>query len=319
VLGYLRSGELSGGVELSVELARTALDRVAEPLGLSVEEAAHAVHAIVNANMAAAIRMVTVERGIDPRDFTMVGFGGAGPIHLARLAETFGIRMVVVPWAAGVSSAVGLVTADLTVDRVRTEVTREEDLDSANVNRVFAELGREGTAQLPAASSGDDTRVHRSVDARYRGQAHQLTVPVPDGELTADDLASIVKSFEEAYEQTYGIAGEGAVDVVGYRAQVVRVVDKYAPAAAGVRGSASVPEPSGERRAYIVEAGAYVPTPVYDRGRLEPGDELAGPAVIDGDDTSIVVPPGHVATVDAWRNVLLRRGDIIDPGASSRA
>jgi N-methylhydantoinase A len=319
VLGYLRSGELSGGVDLSVDLARGAVARVAGPLGLSVEDAAHAVHAIVNANMAAAIRMVTVERGIDPRDFTMVGFGGAGPIHLARLAETFGIGTVVVPWAAGVSSAVGLVTADLTVDRVRTEITRDEDLDPSDVNHLFAELVREGMAQLPVAASTDDMRVHRSVDARYRGQAHQLTVPVPDGELTADDLAWVLKSFEESYEQTYGIAGEGPVDVVGYRAQVVRVVDKYAPVAAGPGRSAPAPEPTGERSAHFVEAGGYLPTPVYDRDLLETGDELVGPAVIDGDDTSIVVPPGYLATIDGWRDVLLRRGEIIDPGASSSA
>jgi N-methylhydantoinase A len=312
VLGYLNPAGLAGGVELSVDAAERALrDGVAGPLGLDVAAAARGVHEIVNANMAAAIRVVTVQRGIDPRGFTLVGFGGAGPMHVARLAATFGITRVAVPWAAGVASAVGLVGSDLGVDRVRTRVIDlgaagpPEDV-AALVESIYAELEAECRAELGA---GGRTTVTRSLDARYRGQAHQLGMPAGDGPLEPADLGALPKRFREHYHRTYGIDLDAPVQLVNFRVRVTRLVEKPPSVPAPVVGGPVDPLPAlvGERSAHFAEAGGFVTVPVYGWPDLPVGAELAGPAIVEGRDTTIVVPPGHRASVDRWRNVLLAR------------
>ena len=155
---------------------------MSDRLGVDVVTAARTIHDIVNTNMVAAIRIVTIQRGIDPRDFTLVGFGGAGPIHLARLAAAFGIRQVVVPWAAGVASAIGLVAADPTVTQVRTTVIDATDADPDAINGWFTEL--EGRAAKALECEPEVITFHRTIDARYPGQVHQLAVPVHAGTLT---------------------------------------------------------------------------------------------------------------------------------------
>jgi N-methylhydantoinase A len=301
LLGYLNPVHLAGGVNLSVDLSEAAIDKVAGPLGLDRAETARAIHEVVNANMAAAIRVVTVQRGIDPRGFTLVGFGGAGPMHVARLAETFNITSVAVPFGAGVASAIGLMTSDLSVDEVRTRLMDEGEMDAGVITAIYDELVDVGRAKLPP---GDDSAlvVVRSADVRYRGQAHQLTVPVPDGALSDDDVAAVVKTFGEHYRQTYGIEADAPVQLVNYRVRVIRIVDKYQPAP-----SPDAPE-SGqvtERKVYFPELGGFVDTPVHQWLDLRPGNHVSGPAIVEGPDTTVVVPPAFEATVDRWRSVLL--------------
>jgi N-methylhydantoinase A len=307
VLGHLREGELSGGVSLSAELAREAIRRhVAEPLGHDVVDAAWAIHEIANANMAAAIRMVTVQRGIDPRDFSLVGFGGAGPMHVARLAETFGIDTVVVPWGAGVASAVGLVVSDLSVEEVRTRLVGEGERSVTLVQSLFDELEAAGAAALPPADhEAAAYEVIRSVDARYQGQAHQLTVGVPGGPLTDDDLAAVVKGFAARHEQVYGVPGDGPVELVSFRARVVRVVAKHRPVARDEVANDGAEARLADRPVYAADAGRHVATPVYDWSRLRPGAGFGGPAVVEAPDTVVVVPPGWRASVDRWRDLVL--------------
>ena len=303
LLGYLNPVALAGGVTLSVELSEAAIDKVAGPLVLTRPETARAIHEVVNANMAAAIRVVTVQRGIDPRGFTLVGFGGAGPMHVARLAETFNITSVAVPFGAGVASAIGLMTSDLSVDEVRTRLMDEAEMDAAVVTAIYDELVEVGRSKLPP---GDDSALVtvRSADVRYRGQAHQLTVPVPDGVLSGDDLATVVKTFGEHYRQTYGIEADAPVQLVNYRVRVIRIVDKYQPAP-----SPEAPESGhiSQRRVYFPELGGYVDTPVHHWLDLRPGNHVQGPAIIEGPDTTVVVPSAFEATVDQWRSVLLTR------------
>src|SRR5262249_1519825 len=301
LLGYLNPVHLAGGVNLSVELSEAAIDKVAGPLGLDRAETARAIHEVVNANMAAAIRVVTVQRGIDPRGFTLVGFGGAGPMHAARLAETFNISSVAIPFGAGVASAIGLMTSDLSVDEVRTRLMDEGEMDAGVVSGIYDDLVEVARAKFPP---GDDSAlvVVRSADARYRGQAHQLTVPVPDGPLSDDDLTTVVKTFGEHYRQTYGIEAAAPVQLVNYRVRVIRIVDKYVPAP-----SPEAPE-SGhvtERKVYFPELGGFVDTPVHQWLDLRPGNHVSGPAIVEGPRTTVVVPPAFEATVDQWRSVLL--------------
>jgi N-methylhydantoinase A len=324
LLGYLDPAGLAGGVMLSHDLANAAMETVAAPLGLTVLEAARAVHEIVNATMAAAIRVVTVQRGIDPRDFTLVGFGGAGPMHAARLAETFAIPTVVVPWAAGVASAVGLVSSDLAVDLVQTHVTDlpvvglpGEDLagdgfpgDVDELESVFAALEERGRAELGDASGGEFV-ITRAADLRARGQAHQLTVDLPPGPFGAGALAMLANRFHEAYRDAYGIDTSAPAQFVNARVRVVRVVDKLTRRAEAVEPGASTTDATtaraGERPVLFPDLPEPVATVVLDWTRLEPGARLAGPAVVEGPDTTVVVPPSWGMTVDRWGNLLLRR------------
>jgi N-methylhydantoinase A len=311
VLGYLDPRGLAGGVSLSLAAAEDALGRsVAEPLGVTVADAARAVHDVANAAMAAAIRVVTIQRGLDPRDFLLVGFGGAGPMHVARLAATFGIDTVAVPWAAGVASAVGLISADLAVDRVRTRLVAGEPENASRIEELFAELEAECRTELEVEGA---TTVVRSVDARYRGQAHQITISVTEQPLTDVDVPALVARFHDHYRHTYGVDLPAAVELVNFRVRLVRVVDKPpAPVpdavardgtAAAVDGSASLVD---TRPVHFAEHGGYVPTPVHDWQRLPVGAELDGPCLVVGPDTTVVIPPTHHGTVEARRTLVLR-------------
>jgi N-methylhydantoinase A len=308
LLGYLDAGGLAGGVTLDADLAAAAVgESIANPLGIDIPGAAHAIHEIVNETMASAIRVVTVQRGIDPRGFTLVGFGGAGPMHVARLAAAFGIQSVVVPWAAGVGSAIGLVSSDLTVDLVQTRILDLEHADATTLTQLFDELEARGRKELDHA--GATFVMTRSADMRFHGQAHQLTVSVPDGPLGDEDLSGLAKRFHEVYRQTYGIDADAPAQLVNARVRVVRVVDKLSPRSHQVAERDPNVALAGERAASFVEVGGFTTTPVFDWSRLEPGSRLVGPAIVEGADATIVVPPGYSAAVDRWRNVVLASGE----------
>jgi N-methylhydantoinase A len=308
LLGYLDPAGLAGGVTLDPELAAAAVERsIAAPLGSDVTGAAHAIHEIVNATMASAIRVVTVQRGVDPRGFTLVGFGGAGPMHVARLATAFGIRSVVVPRAAGVASAVGLVSSDLTVDLVQTRILDLEDADATALTQLFEELEARGRDEL--GGGGATFTVTRSADMRFIGQAHQLTVSVPDGPLGDEDVSALAKRFHEVYRQAYAIDADAPAQLVNARVRVVLTVDKLSPRAHAVAERDASMALAGEREAMFAEVGGFTTTPVFDWSRLQPGCRLDGPAIVEGADATIVVPPGYAAVVDRWGNVILTEAD----------
>lgn len=302
LLGYLRAGELSDGVVLSPELARAAIDEhVAGPLGIDTVQAARAIHEIVNNNMVAAIRMVTIQRGIDPRDFVLVGFGGAGPIHLVRLAEAFGIRRVVVPWAAGVASALGLVAADPSVIEIHAHLVAADAADPAELTAVFARLEARAVEALETDASS--LTVQRVIDARYPGQVHQLAVEVPSGALTRADLDAAAERFHDRYRETYGIDMRAPVQFVTMRVRAVVPVEKPEPVRD--RPAPTRPEPTGRRSVFFAETGAHADVAEHRWEDLRPGAEVDGPAIVEGAATSIVVPPAWRATLDTMRNVVL--------------
>jgi N-methylhydantoinase A len=299
VLGYLDPARL-GSLQLSAELADKAVDqRLAWPLGVSRAEAAHAVHEIANAAMGSAVHVVTVQRGIDPRGFAMVAFGGAGPMHAARVAERFGIDTVIVPAYCGVGSAAGLLAGDLSTDRVLSR------LGAADASAVFEELAAGAAEDLGVVTGSPGVTVERSADVRFAGQAHDLTVPWSD---SPEELAA---RFFAKYQQVYGIAQRGPVEVVSYR---VRVTRKAAtPPAAPARDTA--PTPGGTaldvghipaaRQAWFPETGGFTTTPVFTRDRLPA--TTAGPAIIEDAEATIVVPPGWTASTSPTGAVVLER------------
>jgi N-methylhydantoinase A len=301
VLGYLDPSRLAGGVTLSPERAWAALEAgVADRLGIDVVDAARAVHDIVNATMVAAIRVVTVQRGIDPREFALVGFGGAGPMHASRLADEFGITTVVIPWAAGVASAVGLVRADLGAELRQAFAADLDALYPVAFDDAFRSL-----EQFARDEVGDgDVGVHRAVGMRVRGQAHALEIALPDGPLDAA-RAAMPSVFTERYVAEYGVRPAPALQLTALRARVVRRTAAPGPPAAVVSSTDRAPIPVTERPAYFTEHRDFVSTPVFDWTTLTPGDHLSGPAIVQAPDTTVVVPPERSAVVDAGRNLVL--------------
>ncbi len=309
VLGYLNPTSLAGGVALYADLAHEAIERdVAKPLGLGVAEAARGVFEIANLNMAAAIRVVTIQRGIDPRQFTLIGFGGAGPMHIAKLAEAFEISRAVVPAGAGVASAVGLIASDPSVDAVRTKLMDDSTADPAEIDAIFDDLAEAARRELGDAGDGP-IETSRSIDVQYRGQAHSLNVAVPNGALGADGVAAIASAFQNRYRESYGIDLAQPTQFVNFRVRVRRVLGELhvSLADAGLGGSTLADAQTSTRAAHFSETGGAIDTPVFDRLRLPPYSRISGPAIVEELDSTLVVPPGWEAGLDLLGNVMLER------------
>jgi N-methylhydantoinase A/oxoprolinase/acetone carboxylase beta subunit len=255
------------------------------------------VRAIAVATMAAAIRVVTVQRGEDPREAVMVGFGGAGPMFAVDLARVFGMGRVVVPAAAGVGSAAGLLHADLSVEELRTRVLAATEANFPAVAATFDELK---AAALDVIGQDPATVEWRyGIDMRYHGQAHQLPVPLSEADL-AEGPAPILAAFRAVYERAYGVAQQQAAEFVTYR---VRAISPFASgAAAGNESPASEPgavQAAGSRRATFTAEDGFVDVPVYARAQLRAGHRVLGPALVEGPESTTLVPPGALLTVDA--------------------
>jgi N-methylhydantoinase A len=306
VLGYLdREALLGGALAISLAAAETAIrERVGDPLGLGVTEAAAAIVEIVNSNMAEALRIVSVERGHDPREFALIAFGGAGPVHAAALAAELQIPEVIVPPASGAFSALGLVASDLKRDYSRTLYADLRALDPALAAAALAEIEATASEWLAAVAIPPARRVLlRAADLRYRRQAYELTVPMAPGAITRESLDRLAAAFHEKHRQTYGHANlEEPVQLVNLRLTAIGRLPGLTlaqpPAAAATR--------CRMREVWFAETGS-APCPVHWRDGLAAGETLAGPAIIEAMDSTIVVPPGWIASVDGTGYIRLRR------------
>ncbi len=315
LLGYLDPGSFAGGtMSLRPELAARAMGELCRQLGADEPVVAQAIHQIVNANMAAAVDVVTVQRGVDPTKFALFASGGAGPMHVARIAEHFGISKVVVPAASGVASAVGLLGTDLTVENVRTYPAGAEPEAPAVLAEVFAELAVQGAGELSVDPSAAGLVREAFVDMRYRGQSYELTVPAPFSPEGYEDVAAIQKAFFRAYEQAYGIPHDAPTEIVTLRVRVTQRVPRVdvvgGSARAGMEaesGSGGRPAPAARRRAYFEELGGFAEVDVFNRERLVVGDSLTGPAIVEEPEATLIVPPAWSGTVDEAANLVLRR------------
>jgi N-methylhydantoinase A len=299
LLGYLDAGSLLGG-ELPIDrgAAEAAVrKRLAAPLGVDVRSAAAAVVDVVNHAMAEVLKIVSVQRGHDPREFVLAAFGGAGPLHCAALAGELGIAEIVCPPIPGAFSALGLVGSDLKRDYVRTVYVTSAQADPAGLEAAFAALEREGAAMLERAGVAPAAqRFERSIDARYARQSYELSVPVPPGALDAARLARVAETFHDLHRRTYGHDNRSEpVQLVNVRLTAIGVTatlsvrDKPAPA-----GTDAV---KARRRLWFRDAGA-VDAAVYDRRLMPAGLVAPGPAVIESLESTILVPPGWQARMD---------------------
>jgi N-methylhydantoinase A len=306
VLGRLDREALMGGA-LPVDLAAAKYaisERIARPLGLDIVAAAAKVVEIVDSNMAQALRIVSLERGHDPREFTLVAFGGAGPALAAALAAGLGIPEIVVPPAPGAFSALGLVTTDLKRDYSRTLYAELDRLDPARLAATLAEMEMSAAKMLEQAKVPPERRALLcAADLRYRRQAYELTVAIEDGPVTRQSLAALAARFHDKHRQTYGHANPAEpVQLVNVRLTALGRLSRpvlqphIEPAAARRR----------QREVWFAETGLAA-CPVWWRDGLEAGAALPGPAIVEATDSTIVVPPAWIATVAAQGYIRLRR------------
>ena len=310
VLGYLDAGFFLGGARrLDLAAATAAIEtHVAKPLGVSVVEAAWGIHQLVTLNMEGAIRVVSIGRGKDPRNLACVTFGGAGPIHGARLARSLGVARVIVPFAAGVGSAMGLLTADARFDLARTFVAALGAAPWEEINALYAAMEADGAAQITATGLAGQWRTRRLAEVRYAGQGHELSVEIPAGRLGPESLAAIERAHAAVYASRYGYAEAPgtALEATNWKLEISCGVPAMVMAgAAPVTGGSAAKKP---RPVYFPECGGFVDCRVHDRYRLAPGVSVRGPAVIEERETTVLLLPGDEAVVDRHRNLVVEIG-----------
>ena len=298
-LGYLDPDFFLGGaLRLDKAAAEEALRaEIAEPMGVSAAEAAYGVCRVVDENMANAARVHVIERGKNPLALGVIAFGGAGPVHGYRVAELLGCSELILPYGAGVASAMGLLAAPPAFDFVRPHYGRLDELDWERVTALLEEMEAQGAGLLAESGAGPDQITHaRSADIRYVGQGHHISVPIPGGPVTADQRPAIAADFDRIYQNLYGRQGPP----VELEALSWRVTSRGPRPDLPDMGGGSSADPAaarkGERPAFFASpdhpAGRFVPTPVYDRYRLGPGAAISGPAIIEERESTAVIGPG---------------------------
>lgn len=311
-LGRLNPSTFLGGrMSIEVDLARESIRaKIGDPLGLDVEQAAAGILKISNSNMSAALRLVTIQRGYDPREMSLISFGGAGGLHCAELALELEIPEVIVPPFPGLVSALGLLFADLRHDLSHAYVADTDAVNFEVANDLFAGMETEVRERLDReVKPGSAVELARSVDFRYVGQVRTITVSL-DGGFDRESLDRAVARFHDEHEREFGYARrdfpvETSVLRIAGRGETIKVALEALANAIRIEEGDPV---TGTRQTYFDGRG-YVDTTIYDRGRMGPGFELRGPAILEEMDSTVLVPPGFRAAVDHLRNVILRFDD----------
>ncbi|MGE0651418.1 MAG: hydantoinase/oxoprolinase family protein [Alphaproteobacteria bacterium] len=313
VCGFLNPEYFLGGSQqLDIAAAETALQmHIAGPLGLSVREAATGIRRIVDERMADEVRVFAAKRGLEPRAFTLLPFGGAGAVHAAAVADELGIARILVPPRPGAFSALGLLCSDVVHDYIRSELSPLAHLTPGHAEELFTELESRARAELAAEGLGDaKAHLEREMDLRYAGQGYELRVSLEGiGQIDTTGLVAARERFDARHAQIHGHAArEKPVEVVSYRVRARVAVPKYQPRelpapAAGTSAAAAM---KGRRTVWF-DGHAGVDVPVYERDGLGRGTHLAGPALVEQMDATTVIPVGWNADVDAFGNLILTR------------
>ena len=312
VLGYLDPAKFAGGIRLRVDAAECAVGRLAEAMGRTLPEAAYGIHTVCNAAMAEAVRMLTVKRGHDPRDFALVLLGGAGPLHGGAIAERIAVDTLIVPPRPGVLSAEGLLEARVQYDRYRTFAVRAETADPAAMHAAFGELEAAGRAEMSRDGIAPDTiAVERFAEMRYAGQSYALEVPLRGTAVDGRSIAAAERAFRDRYREVYGHGSlEERVEFVSLRVLLSGPETESPPTLpASPRAARAAPAPVAVRKAYFGHGRGWRETALHERAALPVGAAIAGPALVTQADTTTVVYPGHRAAADEAGNLVITRGD----------
>ena len=308
VLGRIDPSYFLGGeIALDVDAARAAIEeKCGRPLGMDVAEVAHGIVEIANAAMAGALRRISIQRGFDPRDFALVAFGGAGPLHANRLAEELGIPTVIVPRSPGTFSAMGLLATDLRHEFNATVVQRIDE--RGHLVETFDHLEQQGQAALEREGvSTADMRFDRLMDLRYVGQSYELAIAVKDPGLPSEELARLIEEFHRQHRRAYGLnAITEPVEVVTLRLGAVGDISKPVLRKLESGGKADSARRKSERKICFAEFGAFVTCPIFDRYKLGAGCCISGPAIVEEMDSTMLVHSGYNAHVDPFGNLLIQ-------------
>jgi N-methylhydantoinase A len=311
ILGYLDPDYFLGGkMDLNMDKTRRIIqEKIAEPLGMTLAEAAWGIHQIANENMANAARVHALERGKDPRRHPLFAFGGAGPVHAYRMAASLGSPLLLAPLGAGVMSTVGFLTAPLAFDFVRSWVTELDGIDWDRVNLLFNAMEAEGQQLLIDSDvATTDISHRREVDMRYVGQGHEIRVPLPPGQLNASDRAGLIAQFEQTYIALYERPGPPvSIEILNWRVVSSGPIPDISLTVKADPDPAQRVEDcvKGLRPAYFPETAGFVDTPVYDRYTLTPGMSFKGPAIVEERESTAIIGPGASCSIDDHHNLVV--------------
>jgi N-methylhydantoinase A len=308
VLGRINTHIAGGSLPLDADAATKAVqEKIAGPLNMDVHAAASGILSIANNTMIGAIRNVSVERGHDPREFALVAYGGAGPMHAIDVANLLGINKVVAPLHPGIASAYGLLVAELKNDYARTSLQTPPDYDPNGMERIYSEMESEGRTWL--AEEGVPTDAHvfsRWADVRYEHQGSEVTVDFGSKKVTKETIDEVVNGFHSLHEQLYGFSLDQPVEFVTLRMT-----------ASGDAGSVEMPKRpdnlvtpekaiASQRPVFFDEADGFVDCNIYDRDLLAPGSSIDGPAILEGMDSTVLINPGWAGKIDEYGNCIMR-------------
>lgn len=307
LLGYINPDFYLGGrIKLNVERARKAVAQIANPLNYSVTEAAEGIFRIINANMINGLRVVSVEKGHDPRKFALMSFGGAAAIHTTALMDELGVDRVIIPPGAAAFSAFGLLCTDLRRDYVTTATGMLADIDLSEINRALGAMEARGREEF-----ADTERVDREMyfeyaaDMRYQGQAHEIRVPLA---APIRSVRQVIDAFNAVYRRSYGyLLEEEGIQLVNLRAYAYVITAKPKVATETETDEIVPAARKGERDVHFREIGGFVKASIFDGELLRPGNAVAGPAVVELTTTTIVVRPGQILRIDPYRNFIVEK------------
>jgi N-methylhydantoinase A len=288
---------------LSREAAEKAVQKIAKRFDMTVVDAAYSIIKVANANMCDALRIISVAKGYDPRDFALVAFGGAGPLHAAYLARELEIPKVIVPRYPGVHAAMGCLLVDVRHDLFRTYLTTSKDADLDATEKAFQEMEAEARAILSKEGmTGEQAQTVRYMDLRYIGQWRHLTVEVPK---PIKSLSHALEVFHREHEREFSWSNvDQVVEIYGLRVAAIGKVPM--PAMGGGQGAARGElRPAETRRVFFERSGGFVETPIYRRAEIPAGATLTGPAIVEQLDATTVIPSGVKAKVDEYLNIII--------------
>jgi N-methylhydantoinase A len=286
---------LGGKMKLNAAKAASAVTALGKRLGLECEATAQAVIDVADENMANAIRLMSVERGLDPRDFALVSFGGAGPLHTEGIAEKMGMRRIIVPLYPGLCSAFGALIADFKVDKVLSQHFRSTEVRAEIVERIFKKMVATTLAEVREEGFRGTPRIERSISMRYSGQNYEHDVKLKNGPVTPRILQDAFEGFHKLHEQFYGYSiSREVIELIRFNVSVVgpSPLPQLKPIAKG-----KIPVPLHKRPVYFKGRG-FVTCPVYSRATLPGGSNLKGPAILEEPDSTVLLHPGNTLQVN---------------------
>ncbi|MDE0608733.1 MAG: hydantoinase/oxoprolinase family protein [Anaerolineaceae bacterium] len=314
-IGFLNPDNFLGGeIDIDPALAEAAIERLAQQLGMGLNDVAAGIVSILEAKMAGAVRVISVERGYHPRDFALCAFGGGGAFVAANISRELGVPLAIIPPGPGNFSALGMLMVDVVHDYARTHITGLVDMDPAQANQVYTELAAQGRDALASDGFGADQQQYLpSAEMRYRGQEHTVNIPLPGVALSTDDIPLITERFHAAHLQQYGHSMmQDPIEIVTLRLRAVGLLPRpdlaRAEAGSGDLAAAS----RGSRMVYDRASSSQIEYQVYDRMKLGAGDSLSGPAIVEEPSSTTMVHTGDTLTVGDYGELQIRiaqRGD----------